>query len=39
MVKNTALAARLIKELQELEQVVARCVDIWQQAEASGDDR
>lgn len=34
-----ALSARMIKELQELERVVERCEDIWQQARASGDDR
>ena len=34
-----ALSARIIKELQELERVVERCEDIWQQAQASGDDR
>lgn len=34
-----ALSARIAKELQELEHVVDRCVDIWQQSEASGDDR
>ena len=39
MEKHPALAARILKELQELEQVVNRCLDIWQQAETSGDDR
>ena len=39
MERHPALAARILKELQELEQVVARCLDIWQQAETSGDDR
>ena len=34
-----ALSARIEKELNELAQVVARCLDIWQQAEATGDDR
>lgn len=34
-----ALSARIAKELQELEHVVERCLDIWQQSEASGDDR
>jgi len=34
-----ALSARIIKELQELEHVVERCLDIWGQSEASGDDR
>ena len=38
-VNHPALAARLENELQELEQVVERCLDIWQQAEISGDDR
>jgi hypothetical protein len=34
-----ALSARIAKELKELEQVVERCLDIWQQSESSGDDR
>lgn len=34
-----ALSARIGKELQELEHVVARCLDIWQQSERSRDDR
>lgn len=34
-----ALSARIAKELKELEQVVERCLDIWQQSKASGDDR
>jgi len=34
-----ALGARIEKELSELAQVVARCLDIWQQSEATGDDR
>lgn len=34
-----ALSARIGKELHELEQVVARGLDIWQQSETSGDDR
>jgi hypothetical protein len=34
-----ALSARISKELQELERVVERCLDIWQQFEASSDDR
>jgi len=34
-----ALSARIVKELTEVEQVVDRCLDIWQQSEASGDDR
>ena len=34
-----ALSARIAKELKELEHVVERCLDIWQQSEASGDDR
>ena len=34
-----ALSARIHKELQEVAHIVARCQDIWQQAEASGDDR
>lgn len=34
-----ALSARISKELQELERVVERCLDIWSQSEASGDDR
>jgi len=39
MANYRALSARLTKELQELERVVERCLDIWQQSEASGDDR
>jgi len=38
MAAYLALSARVAKELQELEQVVKRCLDIWHQAEASGDD-
>jgi hypothetical protein len=34
-----ALSARIKKELDELDQVVERCRDIWQQFETSGDDR
>lgn len=34
-----ALSALITKELKELEHVVERCLDIWQQSEASGDDR
>lgn len=34
-----ALSARITKELQELERIVSRCQDIWQQSEASGDNR
>jgi hypothetical protein len=39
MANYLALSARITKELQELEQVVGRCLDIWHQSEASGDDR
>ena len=39
MTNYLALSARIIKELQELERVVARAEDIWRQSEASGDDR
>jgi len=39
MTNYVALSARIIKELQELERVVARAEDIWRQSEASGDDR
>jgi hypothetical protein len=39
MERRPALAARIHKELQELEHVVERCLDIWQQAEQSQDDR
>ena len=39
MANYLALSARIIKELRELERVVERCEDIWQQSEASGDDR
>jgi len=39
MANYLALSARITKELQELEQVVERCLDIWAQSEASGDDR
>jgi hypothetical protein len=34
-----ALSARIEKEQGELAHVVARCLDIWQQSEATGDDR
>ncbi|OGO47036.1 MAG: hypothetical protein A2W37_09950 [Chloroflexi bacterium RBG_16_63_12] len=39
MANHLALSARITKELQELERVVERCLDIWAQSEASGDDR
>jgi hypothetical protein len=39
MANYLALSARVTKELQELESVVERCLDIWQQSEASSDDR
>ncbi|MEK7786557.1 MAG: hypothetical protein AAB658_14200 [Chloroflexota bacterium] len=39
MANYLALSARIIKELQEIEQVVERAEDIWRQSEASGDDR
>jgi len=39
MANYLALSARIGKELQELERVVERCLDIWKQSEASGDDR
>jgi hypothetical protein len=34
-----AVSARISKELNELERVVERCLDIWDQSESSGDDR
>jgi len=34
-----ALSARITKELEELEQVIERCLDIWSQFEITGDDR
>src|SRR5687768_8192215 len=39
MARFQPLAARIKKEVEELSHVVARCLDIWQQAERSGDDR
>lgn len=39
MANYLALSARIRKELQELDRVVERCLDIWKQSEASGDDR
>jgi len=39
MTSYLAVRARIAKELQELEHVVQRCLNIWQQSETSGDDR
>ena len=39
MAKYLALGARIAKELQDLQHVVERCLEIWRQSEATGDDR
>lgn len=39
MAKYLALGARIAKELQDLQHVVERCLDIRRQSEASCDDR
>ena len=36
---HRALSARIYKDVDELQHVVERCLDIWQQAERSGDNR
>ncbi|HKZ69473.1 MAG TPA: hypothetical protein VJ020_05300 [Anaerolineales bacterium] len=39
MTDYTAISTRIGKELEELEQIVERCLDIWAQFESSADDR
>jgi hypothetical protein len=39
MKRSLTLADRIKKEVEELNHVVERCLNIWQQAEISGDDR